>query len=69
MLHNTISSSPYTVWKDFSIIQILREINFEESKSSKNGIFAIFGGLSLVNLANFSFQKVKKFSKIKIQSL
>ena len=36
----------YTVWKfqEFSAIQILREINFGESKSSKNDVFAIFRG-------------------------
>ena len=32
-----------TMWKfhDFSITKILREINFEESRTSKNDIFAI----------------------------
>ena len=36
-----------TVWKyqDFSATQILREINFEESKSSKNAIFTILEAL------------------------
>ena len=42
--HHLISSwsSKYTVWKfqDFSITQILREINFEFSRSSKNAFFA-----------------------------
>ena len=34
-----------TVWKfqDFSVIQILREINLGESRSPKTAIFAIFG--------------------------
>ena len=34
-----------TVWKfqDFSVIHILREINFGEFRSSKNAVFAIFG--------------------------
>ena len=59
------------MWKlqDFSVTQILREIIFEESRSSKTVIFAILGALSFANLVNFSFQKVQKFIKIKIQSL
>ena len=42
-----LESSTYTVWKyqDFSATQILREINFEESKSSKNAIFTILEAL------------------------
>ena len=61
----------YTVWKfqDFSITQILREINFEESGSAKNAVFAILGAVNLVILVNFSFLKVQKFIKIKIHSL
>ena len=60
-----------TFWKlkNFSVIQILREINFGESKSSKTVVFAIFGALNFVNLVDFSLQKVQKFLKIKIQSL
>ena len=36
----------FTVWKfqDFSVIQILLEIDFGESGSSKNAVFAIFWG-------------------------
>ena len=52
--------------QDFSVTQILREINFGESRSSKIAIFAIFGAFDLVH---FSFQKVQKFIKIKIQCL
>ena len=33
---------------DFLVTQILREINFGESRSSKNAVFAIFGALNLV---------------------
>ena len=35
-----------TVWnfQDFSLIQILREINFGQSRSSKDAIFVILGG-------------------------
>ena len=47
----------------------LREINFEESKSSKTAISAIVGALKMINLLNFSLQKVQEFLKIKIQSL
>ena len=56
------------MWKiqDFSITQILREINFGEIRSAKTAGFAIFGTL---NLVNYSLQKVQKFMKIKIQSL
>ena len=37
-----------TVWKfqDFSITQILREINFGESSDSKTAVFIIFGALN-----------------------
>ena len=46
--HNQRSS--HTVWKvyDFSITQILREINFLESRSSKPAVFAILGALNFV---------------------
>ena len=38
-----------TVWKfhDFPITQILREMNFGESRSSKTAVFAFFEGLSV----------------------
>ena len=60
-----------TVWKfhDFSVTQILREINFGESKSSKTAVFVIFWALKMIYLADFSLQKVQKFIMIKIQSL
>ena len=47
------------MWKlqDLSATQILREINFGESRSSK---FAIFGALDCVNLVDFNLQKVQK---------
>ena len=51
--------------QDFSVTQILREINFGESRSSKIANFAIFGALNFVDLVNFSLQKVQKFTKIK----
>ena len=58
----------YTVWifHDFSVNQIFREINFGEFRSCKTPIFALLGALNVVNLVNFSLQKVQKFIKIKI---
>ena len=54
---------------DFSVTQILREITFGESTTSKTAIFAISGALNFVNLVNFNLQKVEKFIKIKTQKL
>ena len=49
----------------FSVPEILREINFRESRNSKTAIFAILGALNLaltfIDLANFSLQIVQKF--------
>ena len=56
-------------FQDFSVIQILRETNFRESKSLKTPVLAIFGARNFGNLGSFSLQKVYKFIKIKIQSL
>ena len=55
----------YTVWKfqDFSVIQILREINFGNIRSSKTAVFVIFGALNYVDMGNFSLQKVQKLKK------
>ena len=60
----------YTVWTfhDFSVILILREINFGESRSSKTADFAIFCALNFDKLVNYSLQKVQKILKIKIQN-
>ena len=57
-----------TVWnfQDFSITQILREINFGGFRSSKNAVLAILGALKMSILVNFSLQKVQNF---KIPSL
>ena len=51
-----------TEWKlqDFSVTQILREINFGESGSSKTSVFAILGALNSVDLVNFSLEKNAK---------
>ena len=42
----------HTVWKNqnFSVIQILREINFGQSRISKTAVFATFGASSFVKL-------------------
>ena len=55
-------------FQDFSLPQILREINFEESGSAKNAVFAILGAVNFVHLVNIRLLKVQKFMKIKIQS-
>ena len=59
------------MWKlqDFSITQILREINSEESLSPKNAVFAILGAPNSVDLLHFSLQYLQKCLKVKIQSL
>ena len=60
-----------TVWKfqDFSVTQILREINYGESRSSKTAVFAILGVLNFVNLVNFKPTKSARIMKIKFQTL
>jgi len=54
-----------TMWKchDFSVIQILREINFRESRSSKNVIFAILNPSEFGFSSNFSLPKSAKIHK------
>ena len=56
------------MWKfqDISVTQILREIIFGESRSSKTAVFVILGPLNFVDLVNLSLQKVQKFIKIKV---
>ena len=49
--------------------QILRDINFGKSRSSKTTVFAILGALSFAPLVNFNLKKVQKSKNIKIQSL
>ena len=44
----------------FSAPQILCEINFEESRSSKPTFFAILVALNFGNLVDFSIQKLEK---------
>ena len=50
------------IFQDFSITQILREINFEDYRIAKTSLFAILRAVNFVH-------KVQKFIKIKIQSL
>ena len=52
--------------QDFFVIQILSEINFEESRSYKPAIFTILGALISANMVNFTLQKEQKFQNIKI---
>ena len=49
--------------------QILREINFEDSRIAKITIFAILRAVNFAHLVNLSHQNLQKFIKIKIQSL
>ena len=61
-----------TVWKfqDFCITQILREINLEDSRSTKTAFLAILRANNFVHLVNFSLKKkIQKFINIKIKSL
>ena len=52
-----------TVWlfQDYPVTQILSEINFGESRSCKTAGFVILGALKIINLVNFSLQKVQSF--------
>ena len=48
---------------EFSVIQILREINFGESRSCNGAYFAILVPLNCVEYVNFSVQKLQKLTK------
>ena len=54
---------------DFSVTQILREINFGESGSCKRAVFANLEAWHFVDLVHFSLEKVQKCINITIQSL
>ena len=41
-------------FQEFSVIQILRETNFEGSESAKSAVFAILGAPNFVKLVNLS---------------
>ena len=53
------------MWKfdEFSVTQILREINFEESISSKIALFANLEALKMINLVHFSLTESSKILK------
>ena len=53
------------MWKfqEFCVSEILREINFVDSRSAKTTIFAILGAVNFVHLVNFSLQNVPKNSQ------
>ena len=53
----------------FPSFHISREINFGESESPKNAVFAILVALYFLNLVHFSLQKVQKIIKVIFQSL
>ena len=59
-----------TVWNflDFSVTQILREINFGKSRSSKTADFAILGALNFVHVVNFCLKKCKHSKKVKFRA-
>ena len=46
------------MWKfqDFTVTQILWEMNFGEARSFKTAVFALKRALNFVNLANFNLQ-------------
>ena len=54
---------------NFSVTQILREINFGGLRSYKSANFAISGALNFAHLANFSLEKVQTLITIKLKSL
>ena len=51
-----VLGTQHTVWKfqDFSVTQILREINFGESRSLKSAFLPFIGALNFVDLVIFS---------------
>ena len=59
IFRSVAKSTISTKFQDFSVFQILCEINFEGSKSSKTATFAILGALFFVNLVNFSLKMCK----------
>ena len=63
---NTVKiKSQNTVWKfqDFSVTQILCEINFEVSRSSKTPVFCHFRGSGFCSFGKFQPSKNAKFHK------
>ena len=56
-------------FQDFSVIQILREINFGESRSPKTAVFVIFGALNFVDYEFLHFLIPPKTVKTAILEL
>ena len=56
-----------TEWKiqDFPVIQILREINFRDFRSSKTAIFSFLGAPNIANLVIFSLQNSEPLNVFK----
>ena len=65
------SSACNTVWKfhDFSITQILREINFGDSRSAKSAISTHLEGLNFDFHEFLNFLKAENYQIDKIQRL
>ena len=59
------------MWKfhDFSVTQILREINFEESRSFKTAFITISGAMNFGEFGKIRPSISEKMHKIKIQGL
>ena len=59
----------FTVWncQDFSVIQILREVNFEESRSSKTAFFA--NNMSIQPSVNTKIHSLQNFKMADFESL
>ena len=59
-----------TEWKiqNFSIIQILREINFKDSRGAKIAVFATLRAVNFVPLVNVGLQKVQNSLKSKFRA-
>ena len=53
------------MWKslDVSVTQILREINFGDSRRSESAVFAILEALYFANLVHFTLQKAQKLKQ------
>ena len=56
-------------FQDFPVIQILREINFRQTRSCKTAVFVIFKAVNYADLVNSNLQNMQKVTKIQIQSL
>ena len=57
----------HSMWEfqDFPVIQILREINFRDFRSSKTAIFSFLGAPNIANLVIFSLQNSEPLNVFK----